>query len=215
MDLKTHAESLSKDLRHQIIMDYKETDLHKFLKELFQSMEPNYMVEITHGTREFGKDLVIVKSDTFTQEVIGVVVKCGHIRGKTRGDVDDLICHVDSALSKTDEKVVAEIRSQVQQASKHPAEMKSKLEASPVSKVFVVLAGEFSNNARVRLTNELATKLKFLILFGWLINLQNFILRFFFTDKLLIFCKRKAVNLKIIIGEENQIRICLSTLLTP
>ena len=75
MDLRTHAEYLPKNLRHRIIMDYKETDLHGFLKELFQSMEPNYMVEITHGTQEFGKDLVIVKSDTFTQEVIGVVVK--------------------------------------------------------------------------------------------------------------------------------------------
>ena len=33
MDLKTQAELLTKDSRRQIIMDYKETNLHKALKE--------------------------------------------------------------------------------------------------------------------------------------------------------------------------------------
>ncbi len=196
MDLRTHAEYLPKDLRHQIIMDYKETDLHGFLKELFQSMEPNYMVEITHGTQEFGKDLVIVKSDTFTQEVIGVVVKCGHIRGKTRGDVDDLICRVDNALSKTDEKVIAEIRSQVQQASKHPAEVKSKLEALPISKVFVVLAGEFSRNARARLTNELSPKIEIFDL-TWLTDkFTEFYPQIFFHGQVIDFLQKKSSELE-------------------
>ena len=48
-------------------MDYQETDLHTFLKELFQAMQPDYTVEITHGAQEFGKDLVIVKVDNFTK----------------------------------------------------------------------------------------------------------------------------------------------------
>ena len=56
MDLKKQAEVLSRDLRRQIIVDYDETNLHKFLKELFQAMEPDYRVEITHGPQEFGKD---------------------------------------------------------------------------------------------------------------------------------------------------------------
>ena len=81
---------LQKISRRQIIMDYDETDLHKQLKELFQNMQPDYTVEITHGSNEYGKDLVIVKSDEFGNEVFGVVVKCGHIRGKTLGDVDTL-----------------------------------------------------------------------------------------------------------------------------
>ena len=49
MKLKKQAETLSKAQRRKIIMDYSETDLHKFLKELFQAMERNYTVEITHG----------------------------------------------------------------------------------------------------------------------------------------------------------------------
>ena len=67
--LKTQAERLGQDLRRKIIMDYKETDLHVELKELFQTMQSDYTVEITHGSQEFGKDLVIVKSDKFGNEV--------------------------------------------------------------------------------------------------------------------------------------------------
>ena len=160
MDPKTQAESLRKDLRCQIIMDYRETYLHKELKELFQRMHPNYTVEITHGSQELGKDLVIVKSDEFGNEIFGVVVKCGHIRGNTLGNVDILKERVDNVFSKTEEKRLDEIKSQIQQALAHPAEMKSYLEDLPVSKVYVILAGEFSNNARKRLLNELANRVE-------------------------------------------------------
>ncbi|MDE0323504.1 MAG: restriction endonuclease [Candidatus Poribacteria bacterium] len=124
MDLKTQAELLTKDLRRQIIMAYTETNLHKALKELFQKMHPNYTVEITHGPQELGKDLVIIKSDEFGSEVFGVVVKCGHIRGKTAEDVDLLKEHIDNVFSKAEEKRLDEIKSQIQQALAHPAEMK-------------------------------------------------------------------------------------------
>jgi hypothetical protein len=115
-------------------MGYKETDLHTFLKELFQAMQPDYTVEITHGTQEFGKDLVIVKVDNFTKEIIGVVVKRGRINGKTLGDVDDLKSRTKTVLSKGDEKTLGEIRSQIEQALTHPAETKSILADLPVSK---------------------------------------------------------------------------------
>ena len=109
MNLKKKAESLPKALRRQIIMEYRETDLHKFLKELFQIMESDYTVEITHGTREFGKDLVMVKTKGLVTHVIGVVVKRGAINGKTLGDVDDLKSHAHSVLSSTAEKKIEEI----------------------------------------------------------------------------------------------------------
>ena len=41
----------------------------------------------------------------------------------------------------------------------NPAEMKSYLEDLPVNKVYVVLAGTFSNNARTRLKNEISEKI--------------------------------------------------------
>ena len=196
MDLKKQAEALSKDLRRQIIMDHKETDLHKFLKELFQAMEPNYTVEITHGTQEFGKDLVMVKSDHFTKEVIGVVVKRGHIRAKTRGDVDILKEHVETALSRGAEKRAREIESQIEQALAHPPEMKSMLENLPVSKVFVVLAGEFSKQARTRLTGELASKTEIFDI-NWLIDkFTEFYPQIFFEGRAIDFLEKKIRELE-------------------
>ena len=197
MDLKHYAKSLSKDLRHQIIMDYQETDLHHFLKRLFQSMEPDYIVEITHGSYEFGKDLVIVKSDKFTQEVIGVIVKCGNIRGTTVGDVDGLKERVDEVIPKSAEKKLGEIDSQIQQAIAHPAEMKLILESLPISKVFVVLAGEFSKQARLRLTKELTTEIKIFDI-NWLIdNFTEFYPQIFFEGRVIDFLERKTHELEI------------------
>lgn len=194
MDLKNRAASLPKDLRRQIIMDYKERDLHKFLKELFQAMEPNYTVEITHGPREFGKDLVIVKTDRFTNDVIGVVVKRGDIKAKTLGVVDSLKEQVDQVLSKTSEKNLREIESQIQQAFKHPAEAKSILEELPVSDVFVVLAGEFSNQARTRLTAELSVKIFDI---NWLIdNFTEHYPHIFFEGEVIGFLENQTRELE-------------------
>ena len=196
MELKKQAEALTKGQRREIIMDYPETDLHKYLKELFQTMEPNYTVEITHGTQEFGKDLVIVKSDKFTQEVIGVVVKCGNISGKTLGDIDNLKEHVEIALSRGDEKKLQEIESQIKQALAHPAKMKSMLEDLPISKVFVVLAGEFSNNARIRLARELAVDIEIFEI-SWLIkNFTEFYPQFFFEGRIIDFLEKKIRELE-------------------
>ena len=58
MELQNQAKSLPKAQRSKIILNCIETDLHKHLKELFQNMETDYTVEITHGSSELGKDLV-------------------------------------------------------------------------------------------------------------------------------------------------------------
>ena len=196
MELRKKAESLPKELRRQIIMDYLETDLHKFLKKLFQTMEPNYVVEITHGPQEFGKDLVIVKSDGFTEEVIGVVVKRGDIKGKTLGDVDDLKLRAQTVLSRNTEKKIEEIRSQIKQALSHPAKMKSILEDLPVSKVYVMLAGELSRNARERLTNEIEPQVDIFDI-EWLISkFTEFYPQIFFKGQIVDFLQKKYGELE-------------------
>ena len=196
MNLTIQAESLRKDLRRQIIMDYKETDLHKELKELFQTMQPDYTVEITHGSREFGKDLVIVKSDAFGYEVFGIVVKCGNIRGKTLDDVDSLKAQIDRVFSNAEEKRLDEIKSQIEQALAHPAEMKSYLEDLPVNMVYVVLAGEFSNNARKRLINELPDKIEIYDI-NWLIDkFTVYYPSVFFHGRVIDFLEKKIIELE-------------------
>ena len=196
MKLRKKAEALSKALRRQIIMEYQETDLHTFLKELFQAMQPDYTVEITHGPQEFGKDLVIIKVDNFTKEVIGVVVKRGRINGKTLGDVDGLKSLAKTVLSKGAEKTLEEIRSQIQQALTHPAETKSILADLPVSKVFVVLAGDLSKNARKRLRNELESEIEIFDI-EWLINnFTEFYPELFFEGRIINFLEKKISELE-------------------
>ena len=196
MELKRQAEALPKSQRREIIMDYAERELHKFLKELFQAMEPNYLVEITHGPREFGKDLVIVKFDSFTKEIIGVVVKRGNIKATTLGDVDNLKDRVEAALSKGDKKKLREIESQIKQALEHPAELKSILEDLPVSKVFVVLAGEFSNVARTRLTQELVSRTEIFDI-NWLVDrFTEFYPQVFFEGRAIGFLEKKIHELE-------------------
>ena len=148
------AKLLPKDERKDIIRRFKETELHRHLKELFKAMEPNYTIEITHGTQELGKDLVIVKKDKFGFDVIGVIVKKADITGKTLGSVDDLRIRIREVFNVKNEKKLSEIESQIEQALAHKAELKSVYDSLPVSKIFIILAGDISNQAKIRLRGE-------------------------------------------------------------
>lgn len=198
MKLRKKAETLPKALRKKIIMDYSETDLHEYLKELFQTMESDYLVEVTHGIQEFGKDLVMVKNKGLITHVIGVVVKCGNINGKTLGNVDDLKSRTKNVLSKGTSKRLEEIQSQIEQARTHPAETKSILEDLPVSTVYVVLAGEFSKNAKKRLTSEVATATEIKLFdINWLIdNFTEFYPNIFFEGRVISFLEKKTSELE-------------------
>jgi hypothetical protein len=153
-ELIQHAKAIPKQKRKEILMSFKETKFHSFLKELLQKMEPNYTIEITHGVRELGKDLVIVKKDKIGIDVIGLIVKIGNIKAKTLGDVDEIKHHVKAMFSHKKELEIKEIESQIEQARTHPAEMKTIFEKLPVSKVMVILVGTFSGQAVERLTKE-------------------------------------------------------------
>ncbi|HAJ32740.1 MAG TPA: hypothetical protein DCK79_05145 [Candidatus Atribacteria bacterium] len=154
-ELIQHAKAIPKQKRKEILMSFKEIKFHSFLKELLQIMEPNYTIEITHGVRELGKDLVIVKKDKIGIDVIGLIVKIGNIKAKTLGDVDEIKHHVKAMFSRKKELKIKEIESQIEQALTHPAEIKTIFEKLPVSKVIVILVGTFSRQAVERLTKEI------------------------------------------------------------
>lgn len=177
MNLKNQAQSLTSAQRRQIISEYNETELYKPLRELLQAMRPNYTVEITHGPNEFGKDLVMVRIDDLTKDVIAIVVKCGKITGNTRGKVD-------------------EIRSQVEQALLHPVEMKSVYEELPVSKVLVMVAGQFSKSGRKRLRSELTVDIEIFDI-NWLADkFTEFYPEFFFEGEVMDFLQKKTSELE-------------------
>jgi hypothetical protein len=151
--LSLEARALPLQQRSAILSSMPETDIHGFLADLFRAMEPTYWVEVTHGSDEFGKDLVIVRKDRLAADVIAVVVKKGDIRGKTAGDVDvvkERITKADSAKGR----VTREILSQIEQATAHDAVLSAYVSKLKPSKVFVVLVGTMSKQARQRLDME-------------------------------------------------------------
>lgn len=196
MDLVIQAKSLTRDTRLKVLTDFREKELHENLKELFQAMEPDYYVEITHGPSELGKDLVILKPDKFSLEVIGVVVKRGDIRGRTAGDVEDITSRVESTLSKGDERLLREIESQMKQSAVHEAKLKSVYQDLPISTVYVVLAGNLSKQARTRLQKESSIKT---VIFDihWLIDkFTEFYPQVFFEGRAIDFVQKKTLELE-------------------
>ena len=49
------AKALPQDERKRILQSIPEVDFHHHLAQLFRNMEPEYWVEVTHGTDEFGQ----------------------------------------------------------------------------------------------------------------------------------------------------------------
>ncbi len=148
--IRQQARALSREARKGILMSFKEVDLHPLLKSLLSEMDPDSLVEITHGHDEYGKDLVMVKDDPFGRTVTAIVVKTGDIRAKTLGKID-------------------QVKSQVDQATTHPARLRAIAGPLPVSAVWVVLAGELSNQAHTRLREVSAPDLRVYDL-NWLVE---------------------------------------------
>ena len=195
--LTQQARLISMDNRKAILMSMKEVELHGHLKELFEKMEPDYLVEITHGPEELGKDIVIVKKDKIGIDVIAVIVKVGNIRAKTLGRVDEVKSQAGKVYSKSLSKgLINNIESQIGQALRNPAEMKTIFQTIPVDKVFIVIAGEISSQARKRLEREIEGRVEIKDVF-WLIDrFTNYYPRVFFEGLVIDFIQDKILNLE-------------------
>jgi len=196
LELVQQAKAISVQERKKILISFKETEFHLFLKELLQKMEPNYTIEITHGVRELGKDLVIVKKDKIGIDVIGVIVKIGNIRAKTLGDIDKIKNRVKKVFSYDTELKIKEIESQIDQALIHPAEMKTIFEKMPVSKILVILVGVFSKQAVERLTKELKGSIEIKDI-DWLTDkFTEYYPQIFFEGKVVDFLQSKIQEME-------------------
>lgn len=129
------AKNIPTSARASILEGLAETELHQRLKMLLERMVPGAYVEVTHGSTEYGKDIVLIKEDPLVERVAAFVVKRGKIAGRTAGVVDEII-------------------SQIDQAYAHPAETKISAEPKKVKEVFVVVSGSISGNARKRIIAE-------------------------------------------------------------
>ncbi len=135
LDVSANARAIPQTRRADMLQDMAETELHKHLQVLLQRMMPDAVVEITHGTNEYGKDLVFVDDEPLGKRVGALVVKVGNVGGKTAGVVD-------------------EIKSQIDQALKHPVKLPGETAPLSVKQVYVVIAGHVSQNANERLEKE-------------------------------------------------------------
>lgn len=197
VELVQRAKAIPRNDRIRILMSFGELDFHKHLKQLFEAMEPDSLVEVTHGSTEYGKDLVIVEKDNLGTNVFGVIVKMGSIKGTTAGDVDEVIERVEKAFSSGNEKRIKEIVSQVEQAFSHNAEIKTSFEKLPISKAFVVLAGELSRSARIRFENELQGRYVEYIDIEWLVDrFTTYYPQVFFESAIIDFVQKKIHELE-------------------
>lgn len=167
------ARMLPKKRRGEILMSFPEKELHEHLKTLLGKMEPNAVVEITHGQQEYGKDLVMVREDQFGRATIALIVQMGHIRGATLGNVDKII-------------------SQVRQAFDHRVRLKTVAEELNISEAWVTLAGVLSVNAHKRLEEELKGRSIRIFDLNWLVeNFTRDYPQVFFAGKLIDFLQEK------------------------
>lgn len=195
-ELVKHAEALTQDQRKEILMEIPENDLHYDLKELFVAMEPGYTVEVTQGPKELGKDLVLVRKDALTTDVIAVVVKRGNMKGKTLGEVDDVLGRVEVALSTKNDRKRREIESQIRQSFSHPAEVTDFFNTLPVDKVIVIVAGEISKEARARLEKEIHGRVEVHGI-SWLVrHFTQYYPHVFFEGKVTDLIQRKIQELE-------------------
>lgn len=176
------AKTISIDERKNILISFKETDLHVHIKELLGKMDSNNLIEITHGSEEHGNDLVMVKNDVFREIIIGVIVKVGNIGAKTKGKTD-------------------EIKSQVEQSLAHPVILKSIPDRIlNISEVWIMISGNLTKGAYGRLEKEVMTKGNNIrIDFGidWLVeNFTNYYPQVFYEGMLMDFLADKILQLE-------------------
>lgn len=195
--LVAHARLLPFDERKRILLLLPELELQKHLKDLYHAMEPTYRVEVTQGPKELGKDLVLIKNDHVTTDVIGVVVKCGDIKGKTLGEVDEIIADIEDTFIFKGNRKFEEVLSQVKQATSHPAEVSFSIEKFPVNKVIVLIAGSVSSEARTRINGEIRDRVDQINGVDWLIDkFTEFYPEIFFEGRITSFIERKIEQLE-------------------
>lgn len=134
-NLTKAAKSIPLSKRIEFLEGLKETDLHRHLKRLLERKILGALVEITHGSTEYGKDLVLIDNDGLSERVAAFVVKVGKVGGKSAGVVDEIV-------------------SQVNQCFTHTITLRADLGAKSVNQVYVVIAGTASSGARKRINNE-------------------------------------------------------------
>jgi type IV secretory pathway ATPase VirB11/archaellum biosynthesis ATPase len=144
-ELSQRARAISREQRRAMIASLDSIELNTNLIALFMAMEPNYRVQASSSS---AVDMVVVKEDTITKDVIGIAIKRGNIVSKTLAEVEPLIVSVNQIFNTKVEVVFSpDGRSNPIHTSKPIPQTVS------ISKVFVVVTGAISNRG-INLLNK-------------------------------------------------------------
>lgn len=112
-----------------------ETTLHGVLESLFRSIPGVDWVEVTHGSEEFGKDLLVCSRPAFgTPDYTAVVVKLGKISGAAAGS-----------------STLGVVKRQIDQAATVPYKSTRLKDGIRPNRILVVCTGSISNNAKTEI----------------------------------------------------------------
>lgn len=218
-EMTSRAKEIPWKERKDIICNMDEAkELIPALVKLFQFMEPKYPVIKTHGVSEYGKDIVIIKKDKMGETVIAVIVKRGKISGKTSGDTDDIKNKIKTIFSSKENKTLSEIKSQIEQADTIPADLPILYDKIKVNEVWIVLAGELSNNAKERLRNDVDQKIHYRDPFDikWLVDkFTEYYPHVFFNMEINEFLDEKIKSFEKCSSLKNEDSLILSDVFVP
>lgn len=156
VDYVREAKNIPYKSRAKHLLSFSEVELHEELKSLFEKMEINDPVEITHSNDEYGRDLVIERKDAWGKRYIGVIVKKGASSGKITGKSG---------------KVIDKIVMQTREALSNPCPLREiSADVVRISEIKVIFVGKLTTHAVWRVQNEVkgASIQPFAI--GWLIE---------------------------------------------
>ena len=131
-----YAKALAPALRKAAIAALTEPELRVALVELFSRVLPDAHVYLTHGSEEQGKDITILRTQPFGEEVFGLVVKAGKLTGEANGPIDT-------------------VKSQAEMAYQIPAQVPGRVDRPAVTAVWILASGNMTNRARERIEAQL------------------------------------------------------------
>lgn len=134
---------------------FKELDSPKWKKE-YESDEALFTTEFlipffkgkgfedvryTHGTDEYGRDIIYSRVDEFEKvKYCGVQVKAGNLSGKVKGDIKEIIEQIDDAF-------------------KIPFKNTGSNNELNISSMVVAISGKYTNNAKTKIRHKIDKRL--------------------------------------------------------
>lgn len=178
IDYIREAKNIPYKSRAKHLLSFSEVELHEELKSLFEKMEINDPVEITHSNDEYGRDLVIEHKDTWGKRYIGVIVKKSDSSGKITGESG---------------KVIDKIVMQTREALSNPCPLcEISVDVVTISDIKVIFVGKLTKHAVWRVQHEVKEAFIQLFAIGWLIEkFTEYYPEVFFQGKLAEYIKEQ------------------------